>query len=125
MNDAMNDATIDDIIKSVTNPTLEINVEVRQRSARTMREYSKTTRIYIFIEGETLLQNLANRRSRPHRMYRERVLPTVFEKLGWDAKTKVRWSQQAGCPCGCSPGFIVTGMRWHPPQDIHVTVAEK
>ena len=126
--EAINDATIDDIIESVTNPTLKITVEEHPRSwalERTARSFYKAPRIYIWIKGETILQNLANRRSRPHRMYRERVLPTVFAKLGWDAKTKVRWSQYAGCSCPCSPGFVVTGMRPHPPMDIHVTVEEE
>jgi hypothetical protein len=68
--------------------------------------YSKV-RIHIFPSGETLLDNLYNRKSRPHSIYRKEVLPKLFTQLGWNPDTKVKWSQYAGCSCPCSPGFIV------------------
>ena len=71
--------------------------------------YSKA-RIYVHPQGETLLENLYNRKSRPHSIYRKGVLPKLFEQLGWnDGKImpRAKWSQFAGCSCPCSPGFIV------------------
>ena len=78
------------------------NVKVNPQDGR----YTKT-RIYVFPTGESVMENLVNRRARPHSVYRKEVLPKLFAQLGWDAGTKVKWSQYAGCSCPCSPGFIV------------------
>lgn len=61
-------------------------------------------RIYLFPEGESVLQNLFNRRDRPYNAYRPLVLEEL-SKAGFKDAT-IRWSQKAGCECGCSPGFI-------------------
>jgi hypothetical protein len=68
-----------------------------------------TARLYISPEGENLLGNLMNRRCRPVELYRT-VLPEIFEKFNIHPSS-VRWSQKAGCSCGCSPGFILHGVR--------------
>ena len=80
---------------------------------------SNRSRIYIWPEGETIMDNLQNRRTRPYSVFRKQVIPQVLEQLGWPADTKVSWSQRAGCQCGCSPGFIVNDTRC---QSVHVTV---
>jgi hypothetical protein len=68
------------------------------------------TRIYFFHEKETILENLFfGRRNRPQKEYRK-LLPEVFKRLDKEPM-EVKWSQQAGCSCGCSPGFIVKGMK--------------
>ncbi len=64
------------------------------------------TKIYIF-PRETLIENLQARSMRPHSLYRKQVIPVVLKKMNLPADTKVKWSQFAGCKCGCSPGFIV------------------
>jgi len=69
---------------------------------------SNASRIYIWPNGETIIQNLINRRQRPYTQYRREVLPKLFSQLGWSPDTRVRWSSYAGCSCPCSPGFIVT-----------------
>lgn len=83
--------------------TLKIEV----RDAVDSKDRWKNSRVYIFPQGETLLDNLQNRRSRPFNEYRKQVMPAVLKALGLPATTKVRWSQYAGCSCPCSPGFIV------------------
>lgn len=76
-------------------------------------------RVYVWAEGETILENLQNRRSRPISQYREWALIAMAER---GMKGELRWSQKAGCSCGCSPGFIVdrlAGFGWN---DLHVSV---
>ena len=50
--------------------------------------------IHIFLQGESLYENLMNRRQRPYTIYRKEILPEVFKQLGWSPKTKVSWSQR-------------------------------
>lgn len=67
----------------------------------------KKTRVYIWPEGESIMENMQNRRSRPYNEFRKQVIPGVLKALGLPAGAKVKWSQYAGCSCPCSPGFIV------------------
>ena len=96
-----------------------------RRKENTRRDWNAKTRVYIWPEGETILENFANRRSRPINEYRS-VLRQAFAQEGIDAsKLEYRWSQKAGCSCGCSPGFIIDG--WSEKlshNDVHVTVKE-
>lgn len=73
----------------------------------TWREYEAKPQLSVYIEGESLLENFAYRTQRPSDLYRK-FLPEIFEKLGLPADTKARWSQKAGCSCGCSPAFHLT-----------------
>lgn len=102
----------------------EIEVETMAFDRWSSRRRAKKARIYIWPKGESIMENLQNRRDRPHTAYRKEVLPTVFQKLGLDPATKVRWSQYAGCSCPCSPGFIVES---YPAEligrDVSVTVS--
>ena len=70
----------------------------------------KNSRLSISVSGETILENLMNRHSRPYNLYKKVVIPAVlaeFKKKGIVAEGFV-WSQYAGCSCGCSPGFRFT-----------------
>jgi len=71
------------------------------------KEMRQAARVYIFPKGETIWQNLENRRQRPHTTFRKEVMPAVLAEMGLPANTKIRWSQYAGCSCPCSPGFII------------------
>ena len=82
---------------------------------------SRGSRIYVWPEGETILDNLRNRRMRPYNAFRKKIIPNVLTHMGWPADTKVRWSQKAGCRCGCSPGFIVDDFSR---QSVHVTITD-
>lgn len=87
------------------------------------RQSNSRPRIYISIDGETLAQNLRDRRDRPYSVYKKEVLPKLFRLLGINP-AKVSWSQKAGCRmCPCSPGFVVQSRDI--PYDIHVTVTDK
>jgi hypothetical protein len=85
-----------------------VKIDIR---ANTYKEFHKATRVYIWPKGETLLDNLENRRSRPYTEYRKQVMPKVLAAMGLPSYTKIKWSQYAGCSCPCSPGFIVEGVR--------------
>lgn len=90
-----------------------ITVRNRPRSTRPAK-----TRVYVWPAKETILENLQNRRARPLAQWRKEVLPAVFEHLGLpSALSKAKWSQSAGCACGCSPGFI---LEEHWGQDVFV-----
>lgn len=80
-------------------------MQVTKVDVRTM--WGKKTRVYVFPQGETLLENLANRKSRPYTAYRKEVLPAVFRAMGLPENTRAKWSQYAGCSCPCSPGFVL------------------
>ena len=95
------------------------DIEIRERGNVSYREWIKQTRIYVWPQGESILENLENRKQRPYTVYKKEVIPAVLEKMGMPADTKVRWSQYAGCDCPCSPGFIVDG---DSRRDVHVTV---
>ena len=84
----------------------ELNVQVREQRGLSWREYNAKPRIHFFPEGESIFQNLCFRHDRPYEIYRQ-FLPRVLEALGLPPDTSCRWSQKAGCSCGCSPGFIV------------------
>ena len=100
--------------------TLQVKkVEIRNRDNVEYKEWVKQTRIYVWPQGESVMDNLMNRKRRPYTAFKKEVIPTVLEKMGLPADTRVRWSQYAGCSCPCSPGFIVDG---DSRRDVHVDV---
>lgn len=90
--------------------SLGSNVEItitERKLSRDIRysEYSAAPRMYVHVENESILDNLANRKRRPYNVYKTLIhgslLGQIFD-LG-----KLTWSQYAGCSCPCSPGFIL------------------
>ena len=67
-----------------------------------------TSHAYFFPKDESIVENLANRRSRPTAEYKDLLL----EYLHKEGITGVKpvWSQRCGCKCGCSPGFRINGL---------------
>ena len=82
-----------------------LNVEVRMNE----KKWAKT-KVYFFINNESVIKNLVERKQRPYTEYRK-MLPKVIEitkSHGIDLEgMKFNWSQYAGCKCPCSPGFVV------------------
>lgn len=96
-------------------------------------EWNSGTRIYVSEHGETVYDDLQNRFGRPVNSYRKAV-SEALESIGIKDH-KLRWSQNAGCSCGCSPGFILRKsdgsgvLRWfaedgYTPIDIYVRIAK-
>ena len=77
----------------------------------------KKSRLFLCIKNEKILDNLANRRSRPVDKYKS-LLPDIVAALELEPR-KVKWSQYAGCTCPCSPGFIMDHSQG---KDYHVTI---
>lgn len=75
------------------------------------RRMAKKSRAYVHLSGESLWDNLMNRRNRPTKLYKM-ILEEAFERAGISKEIYqgVLWSQYAGCTCPCSPGFIVKGI---------------
>ena len=76
-------------------------------------------RVYWWPQGETIIDNLVNRRDRPNEDYR-RLMPSVLMLAGYTGDIRIHWSQHAGCTmCPCSPGFILRGCPGR--DDLHVS----
>lgn len=99
--------------------TRERKVDYRRgRPAREDSPYSET-RVYVDF-NETLLENLANRRSRPYNELKP-IVAAALTKQGIRFE-KLRWSRYAGCSmCPCSGGFIL--VNGDIGKDIWVSVA--
>lgn len=80
----------------------------RDPNARGPKRSFKPTVIYVYPEGETISENLANRRQRPNTTYKKLLKAHGLDKLNVPPDHKLAWNQYAGCECGCSPGFFVT-----------------
>lgn len=96
---------------------MEFNARTRRHEERRLRANSKS-RVFIWPKNESVMDNLVNRRDRPHDAWKR-----FAEKAAalFDVQAdKISWSQKAGCACGCSPGFVIHGDR--PGFDIHVTI---
>lgn len=81
-------------------------------------ETNVKTRLYIHPENEDVIENfLVGRHTRPVSLLRK-AFPAIFSELKI-GPYKARWSQRAGCSCGCSPAFIVDARLGY---DIFATV---
>jgi hypothetical protein len=78
----------------------------RTRSELSRRGNYKPSIIYVWPKGESLMENLQNRRERPYTAYKKMLQP-LFAELGISANAKLAWNQRAGCSCPCSPGFFI------------------
>ena len=86
-----------------------------ERNYRERDGWNTKPRVYFSPSGESILEQLFNRRERPHLAYRD-LMPEVLDKVGLNEKdsnglikqVKFRWSQKAGCSCPCSPGFRIS-----------------
>lgn len=86
------------------------------------RDFSKKSRVFVWADDESILDNLQNRTRRPYEAWRVlavKVLRQLVDQNGrplWkpehDAEAlRLRWSQRAGCSCPCSPGFVIDSER--------------
>ena len=86
-------------------------MKVANYSTQPIQGRRKAAHAYFFIKDESILENLQNRRSRPHKEFRK-LLNEILEKEGYTKKEvgSIVWSQKCGCSCGCSPGFRINGL---------------
>ncbi len=85
----------------------ETNLRKRP-SERRDRSYYAAPRVYVNVDGgnDDILGDMRSgrRRNRPEQILRPLVQEFVRTYV---PGATVRWSQKAGCGCGCSPAFIV------------------
>jgi hypothetical protein len=87
---------------------------------RDRTRYYANSRAHIFLQSEGIMDNLVNRQSRPVSAFR-----AVLLELHPELEGRIRWSQKAGCSCGCSPGFIIDHTVRNDknlPSDIYITI---
>lgn len=97
-----------------------------RRFDRKPRHSTSRSIIYVHPHGETIIENLINRRSRPIKLFRQHAEEALKER--GISYSKLRWNQKAGCGCGCSPGFIAEDVQMHgqyQPLEIWVEIEEK
>jgi hypothetical protein len=83
--------------------------------SRKNEPYRWSNKLYIWPEGETVMENLFNRRNRPSRAWKQTLIPAIMAKLSKENPEifeRVKgedwgWRQNCGCKmCPCSPGFV-------------------
>ncbi len=98
-----------------------MNLGIYRLNIRDAEKSTSKTRIYVSPENETIYENLLARHGRPFKVYKDQIIPELISRGIIPETSKVKWSQKAGCSCGCSPGFIVEGDLG---RDIFVDVSE-
>ena len=76
------------------------------------QRYLAKPRLYIEPTDWNVNEDLfeGGRFNRPHIDFKRHLLADTLTQAGLDpTQIKASWSQTAGCRCGCSPGFILTG----------------
>lgn len=73
----------------------------------TGKDAARATRVYLFLERESILDNLDSRGCQKVHKIRRDILPVLVASAPEMQGMKFNWSRTAGCSCGCSPGFIV------------------
>lgn len=82
--------------------------------SRKNEPYKAQNKLYIWPEGESIIENLFNRHDRPSKLWKKEIIPAVIAKLAQEnpeAYERVKeeewgWRQKCGCSCPCSPGFV-------------------
>jgi hypothetical protein len=97
-----------DVTAQHSEVVLDDGTKVTWRVNPDWKATNRKTRIYVSAtEDFNVVEDLENRLRRPYLLWKPRVLE-VLHQLGIDG-LRLRWSQNAGCTCACSPGFIVEG----------------
>jgi hypothetical protein len=87
-------------------------------------------RVYVFFEDDPIALPGQEREDQAEELKKPevksiawRALRRALRKLNathTSLPTKIAYSRKAGCSCGCSPGFIVKGLKSY--SNIYVTV---
>jgi len=96
-------------------------MQITRISVRVKDRESSNIRLYLVPDEESLFDNFVQGRlTRPYQEFRKSGLldKTMKEIIGYPSG-HAKWSQKAGCSCGCSPGFIVEKSA-HLPTDYYI-----
>lgn len=83
---------------------IEIKVQNNEQD-----EIPQRSIIYIDLIGANIKKEIREKKDNYWTVYKHEVIPSVLEQANLPLNTKVIWSKKAGCSCGCSPGFLITG----------------
>jgi hypothetical protein len=115
-------------IKPTNMQIQEIKINLNPRRQGEKKQTSP--KMYLYINNESLVENLINRRNRPYNEYKKLIIPKVMESISKThpelfariKNVKWGWDRYCGCSmCPCSPGFIGEGAHYEP-TDIYVTI---
>lgn len=116
-------------MKSATIELPGATVRIRERGWDETRRNNKP-RMYVSSDQEfSVLEDMANRHRRPFSVWRNAVRANLAGAVDLNLE-KMPWSQQAGCGCGCSPGFVLEkqwltiGEETFRNFDVYVTLKE-
>jgi hypothetical protein len=85
---------------------MHVSVSEQRRKDRFDPQYYEA-HVHVWPKGESVLDNLMNRRNRPYTDWKKFLIPVMAEglkKAGFEV-TDPHWNQRLGCSCPCSPGF--------------------
>lgn len=95
------------------------------------REMTRYTRIFVWVQNETVGDQLVLRGHRPYQAWRSMLVEHVLTPIGMGG-AKLRWDRHCGCSmCPCSPGFVTdrhmgldgpVGKHSYLTVDFHVTI---
>ena len=86
---------------------LNATIQVSRKGERYREQHSKS-HLSVYMKGESIWDNLMNRRNRPTKIWKM-VGETALASLGMEEElfAKMYWNQKAGCSCPCSPAFVM------------------
>lgn len=89
---------------------LDATIQV-SRKGGTYREQNSKSHLSVYMKGESIWDNLMNRRNRPTKIWKM-VGETALASLGMEEElfAKMYWNQKAGCSCPCSPAFVMPNL---------------
>jgi hypothetical protein len=95
---------------------IELNARPESYHSRKGEPHRYKDKMYIWPQGESVLENLFNRHDRPTKIWKEEIIPAILEKIRIEHPSvyeyvkdeKWGWRQRCGCSCPCSPGFVGT-----------------
>lgn len=111
-----------------------LNVKYESYSSRKNEPYRSANKLYIWPEGETVLENLVNRRFRPTDFYKKEIIPVVMKQLQEQFPEQAKcigkenwgWRAKCGCSmCPCSPGFVQASSHGQITISVSVKFEEK
>jgi hypothetical protein len=91
-----------------------LKAEYEPYRSRKNEPYKASNKLFIWPDGESVMDNLFNRHNRPSKVWKEELIPAIIGKLK-EVNPEVYeivhneewgWRQKCGCSCPCSPGFI-------------------
>ena len=93
---------------------VKVNVSSETSRDRKDEPYRWSNKMYIWPEGESVLDNLFNRHNRPSKVWKDEIIPAILEKIKEQYPAEYEqlknenwaWRQKCGCSCPCSPGFV-------------------